>query len=206
MSKKMTSAVTESSEKRAYCPQCQYPSLTCICASISPQDCAIDLSIMQDPSESKHAKNTARIIPLILHSAKIYVGETQEDFTELQQKLALSQDTIVIYPAPKAIDLTEIQAAKTNIRHLILLDGSWRKAKKMWLNNPWLHNLPCVTIRQNETSQYHIRKRPFAESLSTLEATAFTLKALKACSDKPFIDALNALQDHWINARLAHKN
>jgi DTW domain-containing protein YfiP len=43
---------------------------------------------MQHPSEVGHAKNSVRLLKLVLPQTQIYVGETGEDFIELQHYLA----------------------------------------------------------------------------------------------------------------------
>lgn len=53
--------------------------------------------------------------------------------------------------------------------HFILLDGTWRKAYRMLHSNPALLGLPRITLGAM-AGQYSIRKKPFPEALSTLEA------------------------------------
>jgi DTW domain-containing protein YfiP len=82
--------------------------------------------------------------------------------------------------------------------HLLLLDGTWRKAKKLWLNNPWLHELDACVIEVTQASQYRIRKAPGPQSMSTLEAIAWSLNIIEGCDTGPFFQALEALQGHWV--------
>jgi DTW domain-containing protein YfiP len=79
----------------------------------------------------------------------------------------------------------------------VLLDGTWRKAKKLWLNNPFLHELDACAIEPEHASKYRIRKRPNEQSLSTLEAIATTLSVVDGTPLAPFEQALNAMQQHW---------
>jgi DTW domain-containing protein YfiP len=185
-----------STGKRHYCERCKYPLKTCICSGLSRVESRIKISILQDPIESKHAKNTARLALLMLENATVYVGLTPDDFTDVQNLVKHSKKTLLIYPSDQATKLTEVQNVK-QCDHLILLDATWRKAKKLWLNNPWLHNLTACAIEPEQTSAYHIRKAPDNNSLSTLEALAETLRVVEGVNPKPFMSLLADMQKHW---------
>lgn len=187
--------------KRAYCNTCHYPASTCICSSVSTLKLDIAVTILQDPTERKHAKNTARLIPLILPQAKIITGLMPDDFAVAQQKVQSTNASAVVYPSEGAFEIGSNNATEAGTRpaieHLILIDGSWRKAKKLWLNNPWLHTLPAIAINSNQVTQYRIRKAPFTQSFSTIEALAITLAAYEICDAAPFIDVLQSMQSKW---------
>jgi DTW domain-containing protein YfiP len=161
----------------------------------------IAVTILQDPTESKHAKNTARLIPLILPQTEIFSGLGPDDFSRTQQKVRDISASAVIYPSDNAFEIDTNNTPKSGteapLKHLILIDGSWRKAKKLWLNNPWLHSLPAIAINSSEVTQYRIRKAPFAKSFSTIEALAITLAAYGMCDTAPFICVLEEMQSKW---------
>lgn len=184
--------------KRKKCSHCQYPVSTCVCEHIKQVECNLQISVMQDPKEVKHAKNTARLIPLILPQTEIFVGERASDFGVLQEKIELSSNPLLIYPCAHATHIAASdKTSESYIDHLILIDGTWRKAKKMYLSNPWLHNLRAGKLSINEMSQYRIRQQPFANSFSTIEALAFSLFELHKISPAPFAELLKAMQGHW---------
>lgn len=185
--------------KRAHCPHCYYPLNTCICESLSLVDTDVAVSILQDPTETKHAKNTARLAALIVPQVKIYVGESRLDFTKVIAKVTQTENSLLIYPSHSALDINHDSIKMGQYKHLILLDGTWRKAKKLWLNNPWLHELDAAKLELNDKSQYSIRKSPTTKALSTLEALAYSLNALEGKPVAPFLHALSAMQQHWQN-------
>jgi len=184
-------------KQRKYCRRCEYPLQTCICSHLSLVDSSIHVSIMQDPSEVKHAKNTARLIPLLLSRCEIFVGESPDDFLPVQQKLFEHPNSLLLYPVDNAIELSKASDSPVELTHILLLDGTWRKAKKLYLNNPWLHSIQKAKLGSRKASQYRIRKVPSADSYSTIEALAFALASLEGTPTKPFMQALEALQSHW---------
>ncbi|WP_100657767.1 tRNA-uridine aminocarboxypropyltransferase [Alteromonas flava] len=182
---------------RAVCSSCRYPISTCVCDAIQLLDSAVRISILQHPSEQKHAKNTARLLPLLLPKAELTVGEIPTDFSAVQAHTGRVKNTIVLYPTEHAQALESWAETNDTPQHIIVLDGTWRKARKLWLSNPWLHELPCVAITPAHPSQYKIRKAPREDSLSTLEAVAHALAKLEDIDTAPFTQILSKLQSHW---------
>ena len=183
--------------KRAYCEHCQYPLNTCICDAVIRVNCDCHVSILQDPTETKHAKNTARLAQLLLPNAVVHVGQMPQDFTAVMDHMKRHPKTLLVYPSDSAVSLTDKSVDWSAYRHILVLDGTWRKAKKMWLSNPWLHSLYSCSIAPQQGSAYHIRKRPDEKSLSTLEAIAATLNVIDNVPLEPFTRILNAMQKHW---------
>ncbi|WP_371194159.1 tRNA-uridine aminocarboxypropyltransferase [Glaciecola sp. SC05] len=188
--------------KRLHCSYCKYPLKTCVCEYIKEVDCDLHISIMQDPSEVKHAKNTARLIPLLLPKTEIFIGQHTSDFLALRRKIQQHPDTLLVYPCKNAINIaSKNKKLKVKTSHIILIDGSWRKAKKIYLGNPWLQHLNAATFDVSEPSRYHIRKQSFDNGYSTIEALAYTLHALQHTPIDAFIRLQDGLQQYWQGPR-----
>lgn len=205
--------------QRDYCAHCQYPQKTCICTAIAPLNnrCAID--ILQHPHEQKAAKNTARLVALCAQKTRIWVGEQPDDFTTLRQTLENSNaqnsryTPVIVYPNNHSQSLSQwIQKINTDthfkrdttasrtLLRFIFLDGTWKKAYKLWQVNPWLHQYPSVHLT-HETCEYTIRKAPKTGCLSTLEAVALCLKNYEAIDTQPLYDCFYAMQSHFLKHR-----
>lgn len=185
---------------RSCCRKCLYPLATCVCSDVAVVPCNSVIDIVQHFSEVKAAKNTARLIPLCIPSAKIWVGDTAEDFVTLETSLKNeTRKILVLYPGfnSKNINtLKEIHTDKTlpianhesvSAYRLILIDGTWKKSYRLWMNNPWLRDYQAVHI-DDCLSSYHIRKAPQSTYLSTIEALSFSLKVLEPELD---VESLN---------------
>ncbi|MBT0586962.1 tRNA-uridine aminocarboxypropyltransferase [Alteromonas oceanisediminis] len=181
---------------REVCPACRYPRKVCICADIEPVSTTVSVSVMQDPSEVKHAKNTARLIPLLMRSVQLTTGILPSDFKPIRERVQRSQRSLVLFPQSRAKPVQDFANLAVRVDHLILLDGTWRKAKKLWLNNPWLHALDCAIVTTGKT-EYVMRKAPFNGTLSTLEAAGIALGVIDGTPMLPFNRALAALQQRW---------
>ena len=158
------------------------------------------LLILQHPSEVKHAKNSVRLLPLSLSKVQVIVGETSADFAEL--KVWLQQQTkpvYLLYPSEQSQDLSQAQQGEDAI--LIVLDGTWRKAHKMLMLNPWLLDFTHLSISPTRPSNYKIRKASRSDSLSSLEAAAFGINALEPEVDiSPLLNLFDAMISQQLSA------
>ena len=191
--------------KRAYCPQCQYPQSACLCAAVKPIYPQHRLLILQHPSEVTHTKNSVRLLKMAVPQTQIVVGETAADFAELRSQLQQEPQALLVYPADESSSTTTRESHSASVseplldsqtKTLILIDGTWRKAYRMLCLNPWLLDLPRLSLSVENASAYCIRKAKRSDSLSTLEAAALALKQLQPNLDiTPVTDLLQALVD-----------
>lgn len=156
---------------RPQCPYCQRPSSHCLCPLIPSLTSETQVLILQHPSETAHALNTARLAALGLRSAKLVVGE-------VVSVPADERDNYLLFPEEGAIPLESLAQGKKPLR-LVVPDGTWRKARKMLHLNPELATLPRVSLPTGLVSRYRLRKAPAPGALSTLEAIVTALNMLE---------------------------
>jgi len=174
---------------RPRCERCQRPLDHCLCALIPSLDSRTRVVLLQHPSETSHALNTARLAALGLVNAELRVGEVFEDLGELLNRPGYRP--VLLFPGEVAQVLTAYGDVDDTPLLLIVPDGTWRKARKLLYLNPLLDALPKVTLAQVTPSRYRLRKAPEAGALSTLEAVVQALNVLEqpACFDallRPF--------------------
>lgn len=181
---------------RQICQQCSYPLVTCICDFIKPFSHKTKVVVLQHPSEVNNAKNTVRLFSLVSDNVEVYIGESESDFLQLKQELMANiQSCVLLYPETNTdsgiMDNTAPQVTNTtNVSHLVVIDGTWKKAKKLLLLNPWLLKLNKVSI-DNIESVYKIRQTSQTNSLSSIEAIAYGLKKIEQTDVQPLIQLLN---------------
>ena len=185
---------------RIECPRCLRPLSACYCKGLEPEKACIDLLIVQHPSETRHPINSARIASLGISNCNILVGE---DFTEskaLEKQLA-NRHACLLFPSENAVTVKAYTAIHAIPELCVILDGTWRKAKKIYYLNPVLQELPALTLSETQTSAYTIRKTPGKGALSTIEAT---VALLRETSQKPdeHQNCLDAF-DRMINAQIS---
>lgn len=163
---------------RQLCSNCQFPQSQCVCDAVQSVATETQLIVLQHPSEVQHSKNTVRLLPLTLATVQVVIGETPEDFQSIRTQLEqATRPVYLLYPSEHSVEPTTAHAALPSI--LVVLDGTWRKAHKMLMLNPWLLELTHLRLPLQQPSQYRIRKAKRDDSLSSLEAAAYGIKALE---------------------------
>ena len=162
---------------RPRCERCQRPLDHCLCPLIPSLDSRTRVVLLQHPSESSHALNTARLAALGLVNAELRVGEVFDDLVELLQTPGYRP--ALLFPGEHAQVLTAYGEGDDRPLLLIVPDGTWRKARKLLYLNPLLEALPRVTLGAVAPSRYRLRKAPEPGALSTLEAVVEALNVLE---------------------------
>lgn len=177
---------------RELCPKCDYITQNCVCEHITPTEHQIVLHILQHPSEVKNAKNTVKLLTLISNNTQVHIGEQESDFKNIKSLYESQPSQFgLLFPSD---DANIISPQEHQIKHLILIDGTWKKAKKILHLNPWLKNIPHFTFAEDINTEYQIRASSVKGSLSTIEAAAYSLNQFENCSIDPFLCALNGLK------------
>ena len=179
-----------SATKRPTCATCLRPQSTCICRWITPLSHAVEVLILQHPLEVGNAKGSARLLHLSLAHSRLVTGEVFAEAAPFdpgsaphrpKQAVLLypdtPQDTAQGMPAPPPL-AADCLRDPAQLR-LIVLDGTWRKSRKMLYLNPLLQRLPRLPLRDMPATHYLIRKAHRPDQLSTLEATCAALMQLE---------------------------
>ena len=188
--------VVSTSLQRLTCTVCLRPERACICHWITPTAHQVEVVVLQHPLEVHQAKGSARLLHLSLPRSLLVTGEVFPDAAlqalidaPLNATTSAPRHTLLLYPesppnpalgespppaAPAPNNLHDSQQLR-----LIVLDGTWRKSRKMLYLNPLLQRLPRLALKAMPASRYRIRKAHLPDQLSTLEATCAALAQLE---------------------------
>ncbi len=178
-------------ESRAFCQECDFLKSRCLCDTLKMIPNHLHLIVLQHPSETKHPLNTVRIMKKSFKAVTVIVGEDFTNDLRLNTLLCDSQNKCaLLYPGPDAfvLEKNSKEAKDKAPTHLLLIDGTWRKAKKIYLLSKNLQRLPSIKLNSEEGSDYRIRKAPTESALSTLEASVHALNILE-----PGLDTSSAI-------------
>ncbi|OLQ90466.1 DTW domain-containing protein [Vibrio panuliri] len=167
-----------------YCSQCGKSLKACICQWIQSLSSNVELIILQHPSEAKRPMGTARILTLSLPNSHYFVGEDFSQHQPLNQ--LLSQQGVahfVLYPGESSQEIQAELVKKNHKMRVILLDGTWKKAYKIWQLSSNLQALPLLRLPTELKGNYRIRKAPSDNALSTVEAGFHILTLLEPQRD-----------------------
>ncbi len=147
------------------------------------------VTILQHPGERRHAFNTARLAKMALSDASLHVA-----WPDAQDRMAcqpaVPPGAALLYPRDDATDLAEMADPPT---HLVVLDGTWPQARRLYRDNPWLAELPHVRLDPARPSRYRIRREPALHCLSTIESVAAALDIVE-----PGLEGLESVLDAFV--------
>jgi len=190
---------------RALCPNCQRPDKACICAFTADTANDIHVVVLQHPSEVSQTKGTITLLAKSLRSCQVVIGENfSEDKCFLQ--VMSHYHPVLLYPGEHAKTLNNEGIAQlTNASNkplavkdkpicLVVLDGTWKKAYRMFMLSDNLQQLPqvCLPDYLANAGQYHIRKVAKKNALSSLEASCYALALLENSCDTSEVSPENA--------------
>ncbi len=167
------------------CPECRIHKSLCFCDLVSLFDNRVRVTIIMHHREEHLTSNTAVLTARVLKNASIVKRGLPEKFFSLAD-LDIKSDEVPLFLFPseeaRTIDddfLVDMQNKKI---HLIIPDGTWNQAKKVYRREKELHHIPLVKLDLSglHSSQYLLRKSPRSDGLCTFEAIAFALKKLES--------------------------
>lgn len=184
--------------RRAECPRCMRPVSTCICELAPVVPTSVDLLILQHPLEVHNPKGTARLLHMSVPGSSLVTGEVFGDAVLEPLLFGDERKSVLLYPAEEGegVPVSPSELQMSDVR-LVLLDGTWRKTRKMLAVNPLLAALPRLALKDTPAAGYGSLRRAHAEhQLSTIEAAAYALAELDPHFDKdPLLSAFERLVD-----------
>lgn len=149
--------------------------------------------ILQHPQEQDALLGSAQLLTASLPKAQLVVGLSWRNLAHaLGEEGVDAKRWAVLFPdreaqgeqvATRSGQLLEPKS----IEGIIVLDGTWSKAKTLWWRNPWLNKLNRVNLKPKQPSIYgKLRAEPRRDYVSTLESVA---GALTLCGESPEIEA-----------------
>lgn len=167
--------------------------MACVCDRIVQYETERRVLILQHPQEQDMLLGTAQLLTASLPKAKIVIGLSWANLAH-----ALGEPDVdprrwaVLFPDREAPG-DQVASRRgaildpASLEGILVLDGTWSKAKTLWWRNPWLSKLNRMTIQPKQPSIYgRLRAEPKREYVSTLESVA---AALTLCGERPEIEA-----------------
>lgn len=148
-----------------YCWGCALPLKVCQCGDVVPKLDVPNIIILRHPEERGRTLSTVSLIKQRYPSVLVKEGEV---FSAPRNK-----NMALLFPdeAGNACAIAKPEAPQ----QLILLDATWRKAKRILHLNPWLAALPRVSLDANRVSNYLLRKVANEGALASVEAFALAM-------------------------------
>lgn len=171
------------------CATCNRPTAACVCDRVVSLATTRRVLILQHPQEKDALLGSAQILTAMLPKAKLVIGLSWPNFAA-----AIGEDDVdpkrwaVLFPdrdspGNHVRDRRGNALEPSSLEGIVVLDGTWSKAKTLWWRNPWLTKMNRMTLAPTKPSIYgRLRAEPRREFVSTLESVA---AALTLCGEAP---------------------
>ncbi|XKE45980.1 DTW domain-containing protein [Halomonas organivorans] len=182
------------------CEGCNLPKLNCLCPYRVGARSRARVWLLTHPLEHYKPTNTGRLIRDVLPGTEVFTWyRTAPD----ERLLALLDDPryapFVIFPddhedyAHRVVGMDAVaeRQEKGRIPVFIILDGTWRQARRIFRKSLYLAELPVLPLATERLTRYRLRKPASRAHLCTAEVAA---ELLRQAGD---VEAADVLDDYF---------
>ena len=186
------------------CAGCGLPPTLCACAELPELELPFDVVLIRHVVERSRGSNTGRLLKTLAprNVSLIDHGVPDAPIRETQLREAIGhRKARVLYPRDEHIlapgDLQPDDAGRRAI--LVLLDGSWRQARRMSRRVPGINELEFARLPEGKVTSWSLRRPRHAHMLCTLEAASRAVElAGSASAARAMIEALQSVEKRWL--------
>jgi DTW domain-containing protein YfiP len=189
------------------CQQCLVAQAYCICEYKKLSRSSAGFVLIMSDGEILKPSNTGRIIADVIDNTFAFLWQRKQPDENLLALLKSDEwQPMVVFPKEYAepeqpVYEGEVPVSSGKKPLFILLDASWREARRMYRKSPYLHHLPMVSFAANNPdddniqSRYKLREASKNNHLATAEVAA---KALHMAEDHQGAQHLDLWLDVFI--------
>jgi DTW domain-containing protein YfiP len=150
----------------------------CLCALIPRLETRTRLVLYIHRFEERKPTNTGLLAASCLARSEVRFRGGPDDVS-VPFACEEGSEPLVLFPYEGATPLDRFRASGAPVT-LVVPDGNWRQASKMYKRVPGLAGLPCVSLPDGPRSDYRLRAEAHDDGLSTLEAIARAIGILES--------------------------
>ncbi|OOM05906.1 tRNA-uridine aminocarboxypropyltransferase [Clostridium saccharobutylicum] len=156
------------------CNKCGLPTINCICNIVPKIETKTKIWILSTEREFSRPSNTARLLKLVNpESTELILWERTNAPEKLIEYINSEEYEIYILFPMENDDLSESKfeyKSSEKIQAFIILDGTWKEARRILRKSDYLKNLPRVSLNPIHKSEYTLRRGASEGELCTIEA------------------------------------
>lgn len=189
------------------CNKCLLSPRTCICAYKLSYKAKADFFLLMHHKETYKPTNTGRLIEdCIADTSRFKWSRTEPDVALLAALSRQDIDPYIVFPEgddyQERMVSFELKAGKRPV--FIILDGTWRQARRMFRHSRYLDDLPVIQPQVSANSSYGLRKAPVEGQLCTAEVAAEMLRTIGDNTGASLLGAyFSVFNEHYKAARLS---
>jgi DTW domain-containing protein YfiP len=150
-----------------------FPLRTCLCAHVPVLAPRTRVVIIRHETEIHRASNSGRLAHLALAGSSIIDHGGRLPDVELAE--AERDGAWLLYPEGDVAHAAPVPPPRT----LVVLDGTWAQARRMYRKLDTLRGLPMLRLAEAPMPEARLRASPAPGRVSTIEAIARALRLLE---------------------------
>jgi DTW domain-containing protein YfiP len=173
------------------CPVCFLHRARCICEVIPCLNLKTRVVLIVHAKELKRTTNTGRLAVQALKNSELLVRGQGRERLDLSGLNRADYQSLFLFPDVGSHELTvDLIRSFTKPIQLIVPDGNWRQASKVYGRHPELSAIPRVKTTRPDDSQFHLRRESTREGMSTLQAIGMALSIIEGETASGPLEAL----------------
>lgn len=192
------------------CPTCRLPQLNCLCPYKVEMQPQAEFWLITHPNELYKPTNTGRLIQDCFPDTAVFEwSRTAPDEALLARLKDAAYAPFLIFPDDQpdyAERVVAYSAPQDKTPVFIILDGTWRQARRMFRQSPYLNELPILPLNTERLTRYKLRTPASVRHLCTAEVAAELLRvAGEAEAGALLDDYFDAFNDAYAASRVHKK-
>jgi DTW domain-containing protein YfiP len=202
-----TKPFTARGSKVERCSSCLLQARVCICKYKVSHRSASQFFLVMHHNESYKPTNTGRLIEDCIEDTRRFKWSRTEPCSDLLEALDDEAiDPYIVFPEGEGYEerMVEYEPKAGKRPVFIILDGTWRQARRMFRHSRYLDGIPVIQPKVNRSSEYRLRKAAVEGQLCTAEVAATMLQQSHDPRGSEILSAyFSVFNDHYKSARLS---
>lgn len=161
------------------CPSCGLVKDNCICGYDIHLDTGVSFWLLTHENEYTRTSNTGRLIENALSSTRVFRWHRTEQPKELIDLIHSGHyDIYLIFSDDRPSERKRAVSYEPSDKPVVflILDGTWKEARKMLRKSPYLDDLKLLSLKGLEPTAYDLRRNTDMDHICTVEVAIELLK------------------------------
>lgn len=163
------------------CDTCLMNLAGCICEHRSEIKAEVEFWLLTHPYEVYKPTNTGRLIVDSISASRVFHWHRTEPDPEFLRLINSEEiDPYIVFPeeADYRHRMASYSAKPGKRSVFIILDGTWRQARRIFRLSEYLQHLPVISLEAPGNSRYKLRKAHHDNQLCTVEVAIGLLEQI----------------------------
>lgn len=197
------------STEQKRCLRCRIHTTLCFCEYLMPIETQARVSLIMHHREEHLTSNTATLANKVLPNSQLFMrGLPENPFQFADLNSHEDELLLYLYPHENALELNAHNFSFTEKKiHLIVPDGSWAQARKVYRREKGMDQVQCVKLPPGFTSEYRLRKTHIPDGLSTYEAIARAMGIIESTEvENKMMEVFRVMVARMVSSRTTFHN